>query len=349
MPEENNIERTFTQALGNVQHLPNGVITEAFNTKVFPLMDNAVFSHKTGDMAAEEYKRCLSLLERRAPNEYALPDTMRACVMTTMRLQPVMNTIALKEMKIKEELEKIAVDTIRELFDIPEDIELIPKLEAGVDMDTEQDDSGEGLTEEEKLEMEDEIQKRIILNGLVHGSSIHIWKSAHYIVKDQIDELDDMLMMLYNDYTAAVSWLLWQTPPQMINADAFQQGFNEIDFDQDGDGVTIECSGINFPVLLHEVTKGAMDYLICHGIPEDYTKEQLKYYYAVADNYNDEIWHYLLGPTVWNKFISAAGVDTQELPKLIAKLAKLECSELTEILQACIDNPEAGQVKLNEL
>jgi len=348
-----NFERTFTESLREPAHLPHNDIVNSLDEKSFPFMTNWVFTHKTGEIAAEEYLRCLDLFARRSPEEHRLP-TQRAVVMSQMRLQPVMNYIAIKEMPHHDSLKEIAVDTVRSLFDIPEHVKLLPEFDNDIEMDTEQDDSEEALlslSQEEQMDMDEEIQKRIIMNGLVHGSAMHIWKSAHYIIKDKIDELDGALMDLYNDYTSNISWLLWQMPPAVADGNGFVQGFNELEFDEDEDedGCTIKCKAINFSVLLHEITKGAMDYLTCHGIPEEYNEEQLKYYYAKADAYEDEIWHYLLSPTLWTRLIEAASVSTQELPAVIAGLAKLDYNELIVVMTACIDSPEQGNLKLKEL
>lgn len=344
-------ERTFSQEIEGLQHLPHVSVVQVLDRKEFSLSGNSVLSYKTGELAGEEYKRCLSLLERRAPAEYILP-TERALVTTQMRLQPIMNAIFLKEMNNQDELKNIAVDTIREMFDIPEYVKLLPEFSPGMEEMEIPDNPGLPLTEEEKAEMEEEIQKRIILNAIVHGSAMHIWKSAHYIIKDQIDNLDPMLMDLYNNYTAGISWMMWMMPVEFHNF-KMAQGFNKIEFDEEDEEqegeVNITCSGINFPVLLHEVTKGAMDYLICHGIPAHYSEEQLEYYYSQADCYDDEIWHYLISPAVWTRFIEAAQLDTTELPAVIAQLAKLDYGDLTDVIQACIDSPEDGSLKLKEI
>lgn len=94
------------------------------------------------------------------------------------------------------------------------------------------------------------------------------------------------------------------------------------------------------------MTKGAMDYLICHGIPGHYSEEQLEYYYAIADSYENEVWHYLMSPTIWIKLVEAADVETQDLPLVIARLTQLSYQELTDVLMACIDSKESGHMKL---
>jgi len=345
-------EKKFSEELKGLKHLPHNEVINRVNSKLFSLDANRLYHYKPDVLAAEEYKRCLELFERRLPAEQALP-THEAVVMTQMRMQPTSDSMFIKEMKNQEVLQEIAVDTVRSLFDIPEHIQLLPKLDSGLDLDTDQDDSPQpflSLSEDRKKEMRDEIQKRVILNGLVHGSAMHIWKSAHYIIKEQIDQVDDFLMTLYDEYTAAVSWLLWQVDP-----DAFQRqvggitmGFNELQFEEEGEPeCNVHCHAVNFPVLLHELTKGAMDYLISRAIPQDYSEEELEYYYAKADDYENEIWHYLMSPTIWIKLIEAADVATQEIPAVIANLTQLSYQELTDVLRACIDSKEEGKLKLN--
>ena len=160
-------EKNFSKELKGFKHLPHNDTIKRVDSKLFSLNANRLYHYKPELLASEEYKRCLELFERRLPAEQALP-TQEAVVMTQMRMQPTSDSMFLKEMKNREVLQEIAVDTIRSLFDIPEHIQLLPNLTDEIDLDTEQDDSPEpflSLTEDRKKEMRDEIQKRIILNG----------------------------------------------------------------------------------------------------------------------------------------------------------------------------------------
>ena len=351
-------QKKFSGLIEGLRHRPHSGIINRIDSKMFSLDGNILFKYKTEDLAFKEYQRCHELFENRLPQEFALP-TQEAAAKLRMQIQMTRNVIFTKEMKHIESLKEIAVDTIRYLFDVPEHININPNINMDLDLGQEnQDDSLEpliSLSLEEQREMHKEIQKRVILNGLVHGASMHIWKSAHYIVKDKIDELDPMLMDLYNLYTSSVGWLIWQ-----VNPDSFQdaiasnssitQGFNKLEFKEPGEPeCNVLCHGVNFPVLLHEITKGSLDYLICRGIPEEYSEEQLRYYYAVADSYENELYHYLLSPTIWMSLVEAANLDTQELPGLIANLTQLNYQDLAETLKRCVDSPEEGRQKLNSL
>jgi len=329
--------------------------SERIDSKNFSLDANRLFHYKPDKLAAEEYKRCLELFERRLPYESG-KTTGQAQQACSLRLeQSIKPYMVRKELQFKEQLEEIAVRCVREMFDIPEHIQLLPEINISLDLESEnQETPSLSLTDEERREMWDEVQKRVILNGLVHGSAMHIWKSAHFIVKEEIDQIDPLLMTMYDEYTAAIGWLIWQLPPDTAQAaidsgEAITQGFNQIEF-QDEESefeCNVHCHGVNFPVLLHEIAKGAMDYLICHAIPPGYSEEQLEYYYAKADAYENELWHYLMSPSLWSSLLESAGVTTQELPKVIMNLSRLSYEELTDVMKACIDGKDSGSMKLN--
>ncbi len=348
-------EKKFSEIIGDLRHLPHREIIQRVDSKMFSLDGNRVYHYRPDVLAGEEYKRCLELFERRLPDEFGL-STMEATLTLQERLQMIDNVVFTKEMNHVEELKQIAVDTVRSLFDIPEHVKILPEINRGLDVSPEdQDDSPQpvlSLTPQEQRRLYQEIQKRIILNGLVHGAAMHIWKSAHYIIKEKIDRLDPMLMELYDRYTSSIGWLIWQLSPDdaqdaIDEGSALTQGFNRLEFEEEGEPeCNVHCHAVNFPVLLHEVTKGAMDYLITRGIPKDYSEEMLKYYYAIADSYENEVYHYLMSPTLWIHLITSVNLDTQHLPLVIMKLSQLSYDELCDILIPMIDDVKQGREKL---
>lgn len=355
-PSMNSIrERKFSDSLRELRHQPEQSVVRAIDSKRFSLDGNAVFRYKPEFLALKEFERCLSHADRKLPNEVSLSTEM-ASLGIQKQMRNASNAIATKEMGNEERLQEIAVRTIRELFDIPEHVNILPEINNSLGSVDDQDDSPEAvlsLSPEKQRQMRDEIEKRIILNGLVHGSAMHIWKSVHYIVKEEVDMIHPLLMQMYDVYTSGTGFLIWQISVaeamSSIEKDGLTQGQNQLKFEEEGEaGCDIECSGVNFPVLLHEITKGAMDYLICHGIPKEYNEEELKYYYAKADAYENEYWHYLLSPSLWTSFTEAADASTQEIPLAIARMTQLSYQELTQVMKACIDGPELGRLKLKE-
>jgi len=294
----------------------------------FPFADNAAYG-KPMDMANQEFTRCLDLVNRKVPDIHG--DIMEAAF-------EIFDQLMLREEDNEEELSKLAVDTIRDLYEVPEHIVLVATVEdvlsANLDVDMSQDELN--ISPERMQELLPEIKKRVILNGLSHGSSIHIWKSAHHLVNEPLHELDHGLIDDHDKYAALIGISFWITPlmiaEQQLRAEdgsMFQQGLCKIEF-EDGD-VNIQANGVVFPVLLHELNKGVIDYLIMRGLPHDVTKDELRYIYQEADKYEDEIWHYLLSPSLWKKLLDGCQVSPNKIPEIISNLSILTYKELADI------------------
>lgn len=340
--------KAFSNAISHLKFKPHKNIIKALDAKMFSLDANNVFSYKPEYLAGKEFEASCNIIERRLGSNVTTKDIK-------LKVFGLFSFISKQESPHKEDLKRIAVETIKELYNVPDHVNLQAFIETKIDLDTNQDDNPKpflNLSLEQKNGMRDEIQKRVILNGLVHGSSMYIWKSVYYIVRDKLMKLNPMLVQLYDEYTAGVNFLFWTMDPQSFQSsiDSNQQltqGFNEITFDKPGrPEATVVCKGINFPVLLHELNKGVMDYLICRGIPSKYSEDELRYYYSKADAYENEIWHYILSPTLWQDLLETASVSPEELPRVIMQLSKLSYQALTDIFRAMMDDKEKAKIKL---
>ena len=106
----------------------------------------------------------------------------------------------------------------------------------------------------------------------------------------------------------------------------------------------IEAYGINFPVLIHELSKGVIDYITTAGVPNEeddgVTPEELKYIYGEADNYAHEQWHYFFGPTLWRAMLETADVGSNQLIPIIRKMSEMTYEELSEFCNNIVFYPE---------
>jgi hypothetical protein len=340
--------KEFSEFLSEIKHRPHKNIVSRLDSKMFSLDQNKVFNYKPGQLAFHEYKRCLDLFESRNPGvkpEQAL-----------FRIGGVQKFISDIEKNHKEQLQNLAIDTIKEIYQVPDYVDLKGFIQPKLFLDTEQDHDKDAfikLTLEQKNKMRDEIQKRVILNGLVHGSSMHIWKGMYHLVADELDNIHPDLKELYNMYTSTIGITLWYFNPDSIQADIennrqLTQGLNKLKFNKQKPGGQVEARGINFPVLLHELNKGVIDWLISAGIPKEYTADELKYYYAIADAYENEFWHYLLAPSLWVDLLEVAQVQNENIPKLVIKLTKLSYNELTELFRLIQDDKEEAKKKISK-
>jgi len=304
----------------------------------FNLSSHPVFSHNPKRLMDIGFNKSLELIKRRV-GDHNLSPVYLFNLYKTYQFK-----IDIIESSIKSELEQIAEDTIREMYDVPEDINIKPKIVNQDDIEYDFDSENEKIeVSPERLRLiKEEANKRIILNSIVHGSSVMIWSSAYYIVKEKLDELNNKLIELYDIYSAVVSYLLWLQEPSQDLSGVEKQGVCEIDF-EDG----LSCEGINFPVLLLETNKVVIDYLICKGIPTDFSEEELKLYYALSDDYNQEIWHNTLSPVIYSDFLETIEIESNKLPDVISKLSQLNYEELkTVFISIQQDSKESGKIEL---
>ena len=338
----------FSKAINHLSLQPSEGIIKALDSKIFPLDANNVFNYKPEYLGSKEFEASCNLITKRLGDNANTKDIK-------FKLNGLFVFINKQEKPIREELKELAVNTMRDLYKIPNHVDLKAFIEDRIDLNTEQDHDPKSflnLSLQDKNLMRDEVQKRVILNAIVHGSSIHIWKSIYHMVREKLSELNPILMRTYDEYTASVNYLFWTMNPSLMQSEIedgtkLTQGYNELKFEQPGKpNVEITCKAINFPTLLHEINKGIMDYLICHGIPQEYSEEQLVYYYSKADRYENEFWHYILSPTLWVDLLETVNVLPENLPGVIMKLSRLSYETLVEIFRAMMDDKNKARIKL---
>jgi len=123
----------------------------------------------------------------------------------------------------------------------------------------------------------------------------HQWKSPvfdynQFLVQNELNDINPRLIDKYSRVSALVNYWNWKiVQPDMPIA----LGVNLLNIEEK----EVEAKAINFPVLIHELSKGVMDYLISRGLPtkvgsEDISQDDLRYIYREADKYANEQWHY---------------------------------------------------------
>ena len=372
MPVKNQtiISKKFDDHLTQTVHKPEKGIITALDSNRIPFNKNILFSHNPSMFSALEWNRCVEFFLEKTPYG-TLTDIMN-----------VSREINMNERPHIKDLEQLAIDIVREMYDIPEYITMIAEIGNPSGSDLEGDgeiEEQEELSKEQKAKIEPYIQKRIILNSLMHGAAIHQWVSAFYLGHEKLNELNVDLIDNYNDYASMINYYNWKHTLAILPEDMFNMmfGINQAPLnngnnnnqnqaqpqqpqqgqqDQNGGGMTqgynkvdienreIKAVGINFAILIHELSKGALEFLLARGIPEDLSEEELQYMYDKADKYSYEFWHYYMGPTFWRALINAFDVETQELPSILSHISLMEYEELSDFFIQIIDAPD-GEVK----
>lgn len=387
---------SFRDTVLNTSIKPHASLVAAIADGTHPLGDNRVFQSQGEFLASEEYKRCVELFEKRMgeklpQNNFSMNSPGYNAAMAIYF--DTQNRIEMIELVNKKKLVTAAENAIRRMYDIPDHVDLQGFLEkpspdefnaqSQQSEDEAHIEEAEPISEDRKTLIEREAQKRVIMNSFSHGSSVHIWKSAYYICKAEINEIHPDLVELYDDYSAIVSLILWMYPADFMQGaiaggTQINQGFNRVEFDSDDeeeeedafdpemeeeykkyleeqgldeepdeDNTTGIAVGINFPVLLHEMNKVAFEILLMNSIPVGFNEQELNYYYAIADNYYHEIWHYYLGPKLWSSLLAVINETDHPISETLFMFSKLSYKELSDFCILCVEDKEKGVEKLN--
>ena len=181
-----------------------------------------------------------------------------------------------------------------------------------------------GLTEEEGAQLVGEVQIRKIMNSMMMGGGFKLFD----VLKDfkaELDAIDRRLFTLYTRIMPNVLLMHWQMPPIMIGA-RMVTGSVKLRFEKPEDSgedggepgqedessqeeqvpqvpkvIKVDAKATIFPVLLHEVAKGALEYLFAIRLKK-FSKNLRRAIFDVADSFEDELFHKLVGPQIWKQF-----------------------------------------------
>ncbi len=118
--------------------------------------------------------------------------------------------------------------------------------------------------------------------------------------------------------------------------------------DLSGDKPKIVAEAWCFPVLVHELIKGAMELLAAHGLPED--ERIADYVIEKADFLKGEVWDMRLGPGIWEKFIDSIEGDAYDIKHyLYYEIAQMPVDEFHEFMRELLSGSQRGKQMLVDL
>lgn len=215
------------------------------------------------------------------------------------------------EQNNKKALEKLAVDMVREEFDMDEDmvdIEAIltenitlegtkkNPLPAKYDMDFKNHD--------ELVKANKEVYKRRFVNAMIQGAA----KKCHHMfhmVEDELSDINPKLPDAYSKLMSAADYMYYIQPNM---EEGLAGGVVKVEFPtKDNPRIKIIAHAMVFPVLIHELVKGVMEILSAKGLPK---KKMGEFVINKADFLSAEPWDMRIGPALWERFID--GFDAED-------------------------------------
>lgn len=279
-----------------------------------------------------------------------------------------MNLKSIPEMEQphRNELQEIAVDIVRKEYDIPEDeviieTELMDKVEPFEKIEEEEETSIDDLDledEEEKGMANQEVHKRRFINCLIQGAA---YKGNHmfHMCSDKIDELNPRLSNAYSklasetdyDYLSGIELAVGKEMKKNLEKFTTVKGGDvEVEFpQQEGDKPVIRAKGLTFPILVHEIVKGAMEVLSSNGLPDD--EGLRKFVIDKADKVEYEPWDLLLGPCIWEQLLSTMSADdVMDLKQYVySELVTLPADEFNDTMREILGNTKKGRDHISKL
>jgi spore germination cell wall hydrolase CwlJ-like protein len=292
-----------------------------------PLMPNVTDTHA---IASTAYQNAMAKLRRYIPEDQ-FPASEHDLINLIMGMMETLNEIKEVENMYTEYLEMLAVNTV---LDLPEfsaakaaveagDIKIELTLMAGIlkvkpnDMEQSLEDIAQ-TTEFKSFEdemafaladIDQEKLKRRFQNVMAQGAAATYMYLFEYI-RDDLNALDPRLSDMYGFMSSVGDLAYWVTPEMDMSGQACGAGEEQVDQEETGEGV-IKVKGIIFPLLIHELVKGLVEYTNSHGLPS--SPEVAKHVLASVDKNENEPYDLMLGPVFWKKLTAAIDAKNTKL------------------------------------
>lgn len=250
-------------------------------------------------------------------------------------------------------LKQLAIKAVSEAFEIPEDI-----LEAHLNKeDIDVNSTDESFPEEDydydslSQSLKDNINKRILLNCVTQGASIHAFYTMHHLVRNDLEKISEDIVGIYDEVSVGTVYTYWKIDYSSMlessdNLGMLVQGSSKVEYRDDASPKVV-AKARTFVVLCQELVKGAIELISLNGL-KDLDEEELKTIYAFADKRVDEPRYIQISSEIWRKILSFTKVYKDEvgkisIPDLLMKISLLNPKDIEDFFEHMIsgDNTQA--------
>ncbi len=210
------------------------------------------------------------------------------------------------------------------------------------------------LTQEEKEEIENdeellaEVVKRRTINAFSQGASLRALYIFH-LYRDDIEKIVPGVIPFYQKALIANDLFYY-----LISDEDFQQQIQSndsnnagyVDLDFSGEIPKIIAKGMNFPILILEMTKGIISLFSVAGLPKKDAKKVIDY----TDTIIAELWDIRLFPTMWGNLHGLIDVDDYDIKKLILiELFKKDAESFIEFMSLVEHRPDYAKKEIDSI
>ena len=275
-------------------------------------------------------------------------------------LEPALAKLLLQckelETPYRNELEKICVNYVIDLFNVPEEtVDIVTELCDEVDLNRnsiildplDNDGDVEFVNVEDAMSIKGEVYKRRLLNALSMGAAIRMADIES--LSEEINQLNPKLTDLYNKIISLNNYLLYtKSDFGLTDKNKMQMGTVEVSLATEDSKVKIEAQGVIFPILLTELIRGFMELFTSHGLPKD--RRQAMMVIGKSDFLKAEPWDMKLGPMLWDLLSNSFNdINSTELPYLLKRISKLSVNKFNYLMKEVFAKTRRGKEIMSKL
>lgn len=275
-------------------------------------------------------------------------------------LEPALAQLILKCKKLeapyRNELEKICINYVIDLFSVPEEtVDIVTLLADDIDLNRDaiildpidSDGDVEFVSVEDAMLLKGEVYKRRMLNALCMGGAIRMANFDD--IMDDINQLNPKLSDLYTKIISLNNYLLYtRSDFNLTDDNKMQLGTVEVSLANEENKVKIEAQGVIFPILLTELIRGFMELFTSHGLPKE--RAMALSVIGKSDFLKAEPWDMKFGPMLWDLLSkSFNNINSIELPYLLKRLSKLSVDKFNYLMKEVFAKTKQGRLIMSNL
>lgn len=283
-----------------------------------------------------------NLIDKTFPETADLPPDRKRAQIGQLTGNALQRMMAL-ERPIKKQLEQIAIKAVSKLYGSPDNIlkAILRQPQPDAQHNKFDDDGGDDKGPVQMTpEIQEQVNKRHMMNLLAQGSAIHNMHNGHFEeeVMDAVGRLSPELQQLYSAFGRGASHHYWIYDLNMMLGASIGQAMGVAKVR----GNNVQAEAVCFPVLLQELVKGLMTLISRHQF-NDRDMDESKEVIRIADTLANEFPQIQIGPKIWKELLSIIPAQHKsKLAHVVMHLASAHPKELHVIMMGLADNMTEG-------
>ena len=314
----------------------------------FPLASNDFIRNNGGDLSEKTYNHIVAQAQEKGIVFSDNPMVVMQSIMSTL------DKIKQLENGHQEELIELAKDVVSEEWGVDRDSLDASFMEEPGGSGKEQQVEGEEAPMTPELQAE--IGRRTLLNGLSQGAGLHSLTGIHHhpIARDKINEISPELLDLYTTFGNLITQTYFMLTPEQVEQMApmlDDQGTGWSDAEEDGD---VNAQGMTFSIICQELVKGIAAKSTEHQLDDNsreqnglrpLTEEEKVTILNHSDKLEYEPLQIQFGTEMWRNFLSATnGMDKVDMISAISPSNNID-QDMSEV----VNNPAAAKEIMQQM